>query len=395
MAEVPQNPKPLVVADEISLIEIWQFFSIFKGQLKHVIIRILIPVAIFGFIGYIAAVTSPKEYDAKCVLITDQVASSGSGSLQGLASLAGLGAPPPASADLGADLYPMILSNRPFLIELSKQSIYSAERKRTLTFEQIFSKNVKSNVVDAFKNMIMHPSTIKSTLSDGDTLNMSKVGMDTANMNSANLFFSNEALISELTEQNKRMIGILQSRIKFTQVGKLITLSVKMPEARLSAEATSSVLNLLIKYITKFKNSKQLETLRWLEARTVESEARYKASQQRVAGFKDNNYHVIFESVQSKEALLQNDFALTAGLYNQFVSQLEQAKIQLKKDTPLFTVVEPIYIPEGVSADPNKLIVSYATTGFLIGLIWVVIRLVKVFLRSRKQKKIQVIQNEL
>ncbi len=395
MKEAPQHQEPFVAPDEISLLEIKQFFAIFKGQLIRSIILILIPVIIFGVIGYLAAVTSPKEYDAKCTLITDQVASSGTGSLQGLAALAGLAAPQAASSELGADLYPMILANRPFLIELSKQYVYSAEQKKKLTFEQIFDKKVKANIVDAVTNMVMHPSTIKSTLSDADTINLSKNNTDTSYLNSSNLFFSNEVLISELTTQNKKMIGILQSRIKFSQTGKLITLSVKMPEARLSAEATNVVLNLLIKYITKFRTSKQLETMRWLEARTAESEARYKASQQSVAGFKDNNYHVIFESVQTKEALLQNEFSLAAGLYNTFVSQLEQAKIQLKKDTPLFTVVEPVYIPDGVSPDANKLIVSYATTGFLIGLIFVVVHLIKVFIRSRRQKKIQVIHNEL
>ena len=397
MIETPQNQEAGVAADEISLREIKRFIALFKGVVKPIIIWILIPVIIFGSIGYLAAVTSPKEYDAKCVLITDQVAASASGSLQGLASLAGLSVPGAApSTELGADLYPLILSNRPFLIELSRQSIYSSEQKKKLTFEQIFAKKVKVNAVEAFKNMIFHPSAIKSALSTApDTATFGGISMDTSNISPANLFFSNDALVSELTDQNKKMIGILGGRISFKQTGKLITLSIKMPEARLSAEATTAVLNLLVKYITKFKTSKQLETVHWLEARTAEAEIKYKTSQQRVAGFKDNNYHVIFESVQSKEALLQNEFTLAAGIYNQFVSQLEQAKIQLKKDTPLFTVVEPVYIPEAISTDGNKLIISYATTGLLVGMMFALYILIKTFIRSRKQQKNQIIQNEL
>ena len=77
---------------------------------------------------------------------------------------------------------------------------------------------------------------------------------------------------------------------------------------------------------------------------------------------------MIFQSIQTQESVLQNNFILYSGIYNQLVAQLEQAKIQLKKDSPLFTVVEPVYIPDQVAVDNSK-IVSYLIKGFLLGLI--------------------------
>jgi uncharacterized protein involved in exopolysaccharide biosynthesis len=381
--------------DELSLKEILGYLNIFKPYWKKFLLYLLIPAIIFGFIGFLAAITSPKEYDAKCVMITDQVASAGSGSLAGLAALAGVSVPTGGGSDgtLGADLYPLILSNKPFLVELSKVPMYFETEKRNITFEEYFKRSIEKNIVEKAKDFILHPidgfRSIGKKSQPATTITSSPViKLDTSASNNAEQFLSNETYITELTAENKKMIGILTSRIKFNQTGKMITLSVKMPDPRLSAEATKTVLNLMIKYITKFKVSKQLENLRYLERGTAESEIKYKQAQQRLAGFKDNNYNVIFESVQSKEQQLQNEFSLAFSIYNQFVSQLEQARIQLKRDTPLFTMVEPVYIPEAVSADPNKAIISYVSSGIFIGILLNFLMVFRIIYRNRKKQTV-------
>ena len=288
--------------DELSIKEVLAVFKIFKGIWKQALIYFLVPVIVLGFLGYLASSTSPREYDAKCVLITDQVASSGTGALQGLAGLAGINAPTSGGNEsLGADLYPMVLSNKPFLIELSQQIIYAEDLKSKITLQHYFDRRkIKENIVSTFFGYIIHPARIKLIFRKEHPKTEATYVTDTVKMKdtlSSNFFFSNKAYISELTSENKKMIEILSSRIKFTQAGKLITLSVKMPEAKLSAEVTKIVLNQLIRYVTKFKTGKQLENIEFLEARTAESEVKYKQAPRYLAGFKDNNYHVIFEAV--------------------------------------------------------------------------------------------------
>jgi uncharacterized protein involved in exopolysaccharide biosynthesis len=192
---------------------------------------------------------------------------------------------------------------------------------------------------------------------------------DSAISNQLKGSFANKVYISNLTGDDKKIIGILASRIKLTQLGKLSTLYVKMPEARLSAAVNKVVLELLIKYAIRFKASKQLENVEFLEARTAEAELKYRESQRKAAQFKDNNYNVIFQSVQIQENVLQNNFNLYSSIYNQLVSQLEEAKIQLKKDSPLFTVLEPVYIPDQIASDNSK-IVSYLLKGIILGVLF-------------------------
>ena len=356
-------------------------FSLFWDKKKIVYVS----VGIFTIIGIIAAFTSPKEYEAKCVLLSEQSASTNSSSLQALSLLAGIPTSSGGGDGVGAELYPVILTNQPFLLELGKDTIYIEEEDRKIVLKQYFKDGEKINKISAIKNKIFGiPGNIidfftpKPSTSGGSSPKKIKKHVADSTTGKG---FSSAAEIIDLKGEDVQIINILKGRIKLVQSGKQAVLSVKMPEAKLSAEVTRAVLKKLITYFTEFKTGKQLETVRFLEQRTAEAEEKYKANQQRLAGFKDNNYGVIFQSVQSKELQLQNEFNLSFTVYNQLVTQLEQAKIQLKKESPLFTVLEPVYVPGGPS-EPNesKIIFLYVGIGFTIGLMIIVFLVVKSFL---------------
>lgn len=377
-------------SDELTLTEILGYMSIVRPHIIRILILLLTPVFIFSVLGILASITTPKEYDAQCVLLTDQVVSNRSGSLSTLVDLPNIDNLVSEGVGLGPDLYPMILSNKPFLVELSWVQLNYKNKKGKVSFREYFKSPIKKNIIETATEILLHPLDHFRKKNNEILANSSNIQLTnskyTNGQNNTDQFFSNEVYLSELTSEDKKMISILTQRIKFVQEGKKITLSVKMPEPNLSAEATKAVLNLMMKYITKFKSSKQIDNLHFLERSTAEAEIKYKKAQQRLAGFKDNNYNVIFESVQSKEQQLQNEFSLAFSIYNQFVTQLEQARIQLKKETPLFTIVEPVYIPEAVSADPNKAILSYASTGLLFGIFLNFLFGIRIIFRIRNNK---------
>lgn len=338
---------------------------IFKPAIKKSILIVAFFSALFAGIGYFAKVTSPKEFESKCVLYDEGSGTSTNSSLQALTLLTGGNPMNGQAGSSGDDLYQLILTNKPFLLELAKTPIYVNNQKKEITLDQYFDKNIELDIIERIFN------SIKGWFFNSQKAIVSKKSLITDSIISKQLkgSFTNKVYISELTADDKKIIQILASRIKLTQLGKLSTLYVKMPEANLSAEVNKVVLELLIKYAIRFKASKQLENVEFLEARTAEAELKYRESQRRAAQFKDNNYNVIFESVQIQENVLQNNFVLYSSIYNQLVSQLEQAKIQLKKDSPLFTVVEPVYIPDQVATDNSKLI-SYLMKGIFIGLLF-------------------------
>lgn len=386
--------KRLASGEDISLKELLAPLQSVKPHLRMMGVITIAVLVIFGVLGKIAQKTSPKEYIAKCILMTDQSSSGSSGAAGSLAALAALtGATPgsnAASATEGSDFYQLILKNKPFLVELAvKPMVINNQGTRKTLFEYFWNEPKKDAVAEfwiGLKNLpsrVMGKGTVDEKPFDNKELLLIQKRLET---DSANKSFINSVYVTELPGIHKRIIGILESRIKFEQTGKLITLSVQMPEARLSAEATKTVLNLLIEYATRFKVGKQLENVRFLEARTAEAEQKYRQSQLRVASFKDNNYNVVYESVQSKEKQLENEFTLYSGIYNQLVAQLEQARIQLKKDTPLFSVVEPVYIPEQKAPD-GKIFTGYLIYGFLLSLLFNITWMVRIVRKSNKKQK--------
>lgn len=360
--------------DELSLREIFSFFKRFIPFWKTSLVLLIIPLILATLIGYLAALVSPVEYDATSVMITDQVANSGNGSLSNLASLAGVQLPTGSTdGSLGADIYPLLLSNKPFLLEFSQTPIFFEEINDSITLKQFFEinqeKNFISNVTTFFSSDVPSYTELKEAIAKDKNRIRTNANQDPIGQKNTDLFLSNRTYISELTSEDKKIISILQSKIKFTQTGKFINVSVKMPDAKLSAETTKTLISLMIKYITSFKLSKQLEDFNFLEQRTREAEERYKIAQYNLANFKDSNYNVVFESYKIKGMQLENEFALSFSLYNQFISQLEQAKIQLKKETPLFTMVEPVYIPDAQSTDPMKSALSFISFGIIVGIL--------------------------
>jgi capsule polysaccharide export protein KpsE/RkpR len=382
-----ENSKNFFLGKEITLGDIAgyikKYTNIFKPALIKCLFVIVFFTVLFSIIGYVAKVTSSKEYESQCVLYNEQNSSTQNSTMQALALLSGASSNTGTEAT-GGDLYQLILINRPFLLELASSTVDLKNLDSSKTLYQYFDKEEELDLVERTINRIKNsPGQLVSflfnkpkpprlhyfTKSIADSWDSSKVS------------FVNKPFITELTGNDKRIISILSNRIKLKQNGKLSTLLVKMPEAKLSAQVNKLVLELLTKYAIRFKVSKQLENVEFLEARTKEAEAKYKESQQKVANFKDNNYNVVFQSVQSRESVLQNEFLLYSGIYNQLVSQLEQAKIQLKKDSPLFTVVEPVYIPEEVASDNSK-INSYGLKGLIVGLVLSIYFLYRAYKKS-------------
>lgn len=373
--------------DELSVREIFSFFKRFIPFWKTFLLLLIVPLILATVIGYFAALVSPVEYDATSVMITDQIANSGNGSLSNLASLAGVQLPTGSTdGGLGADIYPLLLSNKPFLLEFSQTTIFFEEINDSITLKQFFEinhgKNFISNVTTFFSGDVPSYTELKEAIAKDKKRIRTNANQDPIGQKNTDLFLGNRTYISELTSEDKKIISILQSKIKFTQTGKFINVSVKMPDAKLSAEATKTLISLMIKYITSFKLSKQLEDFNFLEQRTREAEERYKIAQYNLANFKDSNYNVVFESYKTRGMQLENEFALSFSLYNQFVTQLEQAKIQLKKETPLFTMVEPVYIPDAPSTDPMKSAISFISFGIIFGILLNFILFVKILLKK-------------
>ncbi len=64
-----------------------------------------------------------------------------------------------------------------------------------------------------------------------------------------------------------------------------------------------------------------------------------------LAVFDDKNQNVVTSLAKTERQKLQYDYDLAYEVYKSLAQQLEEGKIKVKEETPVFTIIEPIVIP--------------------------------------------------
>jgi uncharacterized protein involved in exopolysaccharide biosynthesis len=113
----------------------------------------------------------------------------------------------------------------------------------------------------------------------------------------------------------------------------------------LSAQVADQARELLQKYITRYKIEKASDQLAFIEERYQEKKKEFEKAQERLAWFRDQNKNVSSAVARTGEERLQSEYSIAMNVYNELAKQLEQAKIQVKEETPVFSILEPAMVP--------------------------------------------------
>jgi hypothetical protein len=93
--------------------------------------------------------------------------------------------------------------------------------------------------------------------------------------------------------------------------------------------------------------------------------------QDQLASYMDRNQNVLSSSYLTRLDRLQSEFDLVKTVYSELAKQKEQASIQLSKDTPTFSVLDPVKIPMGKTGPSKiKFISIGAFLGVVFSLVW-------------------------
>jgi uncharacterized protein involved in exopolysaccharide biosynthesis len=331
--QTPITPTPLPADDEIDLIALAKTF--WSG--RRTIIK---SILICGVLGFVIAITSSKEFVATTIMVpSGSDATSKLGGLGGLAAMAGISLNTSISGgDLSPIVYPQIVSSLPFQLELMKTPINFSELKEPVSFYDYYSEIEKPNLL--LKYTIGLPGVIIKAIRGENPEKTISAGL-------------NKPL--ELTEKQRIVRVILSKLISLETNTKegIITLSARMPEAKAAAQLGQRGQELLQQYITEFKIKKAKANLDFIQQRFDETAQKFEAAQQQLAVFSDRNKNVSLATAKTEEQRLTSQYNLIYSIYSELAKQLEQAKIQVKQDTPVFTIIEPISVPTKRSK-PNR-----------------------------------------
>jgi uncharacterized protein involved in exopolysaccharide biosynthesis len=344
-----------VLEDQIDLIQLLKTFWRNKNAIASFII-------VSVLIGLLIAFTSKTEYNASCKLLPEsQNSSLDFGSLGGLAGLAGFDLSNHGNGGiLSPELYPEIVQSTPFINRVLNFPIFFEKNDTTVSsrfyFEHIDSSTLFEHIAEYTIGL---PGKLKSIFASNEATNLNKYDM---------IRFSKEDW--KLFEDFKDRLAVNVDVKKGT-----ILLSVEMPDPVAAAQLANLMLEELTISVIDYKIERAKINLEFINERFNESRNNYNLKQETLARFTDKNRNLSNSITQIEFERLQNEVDISFDVYKSLASQLEQAKIEVKEDTPIFTILEPVKIPVEKSKPKRVLILLLSfICGLVFGVTYVVIK---------------------
>jgi uncharacterized protein involved in exopolysaccharide biosynthesis len=301
---------------------------------------------IAAVIGVLVAILTPNTYTASSMFTPNSSGSSAAGSsgLKGLASLAGIniGSSMEGAKEISPILYGKILESYTFKKELLEAPLKNFGDVTSLRdfFEQessfSFFGTVKEYTIGLPSKII---GWFKSEPKEASLQSVD--GMNTISEEEFDYFKGiDEMLTLNINDKD----GYLE-----------ISATSKLPQ--LAAQLVKNGENILQNQIIAIKTKSSLELLAYLEEQyTIKNKLLIEA-QDNLANFKDRNLNISRSSFSNAQTRLEAELQVATSVFQNVVTQLEQVKLQVAKDTPVFSFLKPVVVPTEKSAPKRSLIV--------------------------------------
>ncbi len=312
--------------DEIDLIEILKKIFNFKKLVIYI-------TGLFILIGIAVALLSPVKFTSSTVFIP-QKQEGATSSLSGVASLVGINL---GSASYGGDIptsmYPQIGESPKFKRLLLGKSIDS---KKNITLKQFLVEhyNIKEDN--------------KPTISKLD--------------------------MTELEEECFMILSKIIS-INVNKKDGFVTINSIMPIAEYSAVVTKLSREILQNIIIENKIETARQNLNFSKNQLSEKKLEFDEIQSKLAYYSDSNLNTVNSFVINEKDKLEAEFEIISAVVTELSKQVEQAKLQVTKDTPVFSTIKEAIIPnKRTSPKRTQLVIIFGFIGFVVSCLFIIIK---------------------
>jgi uncharacterized protein involved in exopolysaccharide biosynthesis len=311
---------------------------------------------IFFVLGVILAFLSPKEYSASAIILPQINSNKGlSKKYSKIASLVGIDLGQSETNNIVPTLYPIIVNSAPFQKAILQSKINILEKEEAVTVSDYISNYKKTSSLSVIEGYTLGlPGKILKLFTSKEKV-FSNVKIDST------IFLFSASETQQIDYLNEQL------SVTFDDIEGFVEINAVMDEPIIAAEIVNNSQELLQKFIIAYNIQKSNDELKFLEKRLEEAKEDYISKRASLGYFKDSNINVISSNTRNREEQLRSEYDLAYNMYSQLATQRESTELQVKKDTPIFTILKPAIVPITPSA-PNKLkiiLVSIFLGGFL------------------------------
>jgi len=306
--------------------------------------------AVFFIIGCIVALLSPVVYTAQTTFIpqvSEDKMSSSSG-LSSIASLAGINLNKGSSTSdsyLSPLLYSKIANSDEFSLKLIEEELISLNGdKFTLKQYMLSGTNSSFNLIGFIKKYT--------------------IGLFTKNDNE----LKNNEIVNGYNFISQEEFGLVNSfKEKFSIVlndkDGYIEVIASDKDAFISTQLVKIITKNLQSRIIELRTNKIKERLEYSKNQYELKQIEFNILQNNVADFKDSNKNISTARFMSELQKLESEYQLQQSILMNLASEFNNNKIKLNKDTPIFSVIDEVSVPN-VRSEPKRSLIAL-TYGFL------------------------------
>ena len=325
---------------------------------------IIIITGVFIVLGLVAALTMKRTYTVNSVMVP-QMNSKSNSQLSSLAALAGVDMGMDLSAkDLSPLVYPQIVNSVPFRRELLYTPLHYAKADSAVSTYTYYKEIAKPSVGAVIKKY---------------TIGLPFLLLNALRKEKPEIVLPSDGAADEgpkpvvLSKDEEKLMKLIAKSVSLAVDKKegTLTLTVVGGEPIMTAELALAAQNLLQTEITRFRTEKAQRDLNYIQDRYTESKREAEALQSQLAGARDRSQGVVGTSSSLYRERIQARYNVANAVYTDMAKQLEQAKLQVKRDTPVLAVIQPVTVPMKPSNSRAKTLVVWTFLGFVLACGWV------------------------
>ena len=340
---------PEINEDEIDLIALIK--SLWLG--KKIILKIS---SGFAVLGILVALSSPVVFTASSTFLPQSSQSGGSSSLSGVASLVGINLGGNISGnEIPPSIYPQITESVPYkraILEIPLN--INPSEPPVILKNYLIEKKSNFNPIESIKKYtIMLPFTVLSAIKGKPKRN------DKGLKSEMSVSLDEEELFKTLSSVISLSVNAEEG---------FVNLSASMEDPLICAIVAKGAQEILQKSVIDYKIKSASELLTFNQKQLDLKKIEFDSLQNKLALFKDSNLNIIDSRFENRLSGMEAEFGIVNAVYQELSKQLEQSKLQVSKDTPVFSVIKPVTIPNIRSAPKRSLMVLIFTfLGFVLG----------------------------
>jgi len=324
---------------------------------------VIICTVVFMLLGLVAALTMKKEYSVSTVMVPQLNSKSGSSSLSSLASLAGFDlSSMSSSSELSPLIYPQIVNSVPFRLEMMHTPLHYSKSDTLISMIDYAEAGYeKPSIFGVIKKYTLGlPGVImKAIRGEQPEVELKDEEDDASGV-------AKPLVVTVKEHEMLERFGEVMSLAVDKKEG-YITLSVKGREPIQTAELAMKAQQKLQDEVTRFRIEKSESELEYIQARYDEVKQENDRYQEQLATLKDRSKNVATTRASIELERVQAKYNVASSIYNEMAKQLEQAKMQVKKDTPVFTVIQPVTVPMKSANSRAKTLIVWTFFGVILG----------------------------